>query len=349
MLLGYAAETGIPVDDKFRGAILKARIALDSGGMSEETAANFLAALTSLAASTKPVTAESLKECRNGEALKTIHSYGAIAISIAVVIVVISLLTFVSNRVSERIKTDIELANTLASKLAAELGPGPGTNNPSAEVTSTSESHIWFGANKLPVGVTERDVITDLQQFAATMRGIHGYAGLLNYFVFNAVTDPSEIRTNRMSMELTPGLPRLLAREFQEKVRVYQNVRYYGISVAERVSVFYGAIASCILPVLYALLGAGAYLLRSYEDQIKNRTYVRGDRNYARFLVAGIGGLVVGLFNVAQGVTISPFAVAFLVGYAADVFFTFLEGLLQSFRRGPASAPTPSAQSAAPK
>jgi len=36
--------------------------------------------------------------------------------------------------------------------------------------------------------------------------------------------------------------------------------------------------------------------------------------------------------------------VAFLVGYAADVFFTFLEGLLQIFKRAPggsgAAAPT---------
>src|ERR1043165_1455768 len=34
--------------------------------------------------------------------------------------------------------------------------------------------------------------------------------------------------------------------------------------------------------------------------------------------------LVVGQFNVAQGVAISPFAVAFLVGYAVDIFLPFL-------------------------
>jgi len=98
--------------------------------------------------------------------------------------------------------------------------------------------------------------------------------------------------------------------------------------------------------VLYALLGAGAYLLRMFEDQIKSRTLISGDRHVARFLIAGIGGLVVGLFsNVTQGISFSPFAVAFLVGYAADVFFTFLEGMLQIFKRGagkPGSQATPS-------
>jgi hypothetical protein len=80
------------------------------------------------------------------------------------------------------------------------------------------------------------------------------------------------------------------------------------------VTVYYGAIATCILPVLYALLGAEAYLLRLYEEQIKNRTFIASDRHLARYLIAGISGLVVGLFNVTQGVTISPFAIAFLAG-----------------------------------
>jgi hypothetical protein len=91
---------------------------------------------------------------------------------------------------------------------------------------------------------------------------------------------------------------------------------------------------------LYALLGASAYLLRLYEDQIKNRSYIGGGRNPAHLVVAGISGMVVGLFNnVTQGVAIGPFAEAFLVGYAVDVFFTFLEGLLQMFRKPQGNTP----------
>ena len=56
----------------------------------------------------------------------------------------------------------------------------------------------------------------------------------------------------------------------------------------------------------------------------------------ARFLIAGIGGAVVGLFNnftITQQPSIPPLAIAFLVGYAVDVFFAFLEGLLQAFTK----------------
>jgi hypothetical protein len=75
-----------------------------------------------------------------------------------------------------------------------------------------------------------------------------------------------------------------------------------------------------------------------------NHTYVPSHADSPRFLIAGIGGAVVGLFNsfvVSQSVTIPPLAIAFLVGYAVDVFFSFLEGLIRAFTRdkGGTSAP----------
>ena len=74
------------------------------------------------------------------------------------------------------------------------------------------------------------------------------------------------------------------------------------------------------------------------------KTYVSSSANSARFLIASIGGGVVGLFNsftVTQGASIPPLAIAFLVGYAVDVFFSFLEGLLQAFTRTKISGTSP--------
>jgi hypothetical protein len=110
------------------------------------------------------------------------------------------------------------------------------------------------------------------------------------------------------------------------------------------VSIFYGAMATCILPVLYALLGTCAYLLRSFSEEMRNRTFVPSHSDSARFLIAAIGGGVVGLFGnftINQGASISPLAVAFLVGYAVDVFFSFLEGLIQAFTKSKAGSNTP--------
>jgi predicted permease len=123
-------------------------------------------------------------------------------------------------------------------------------------------------------------------------------------------------------------------------------VRYFGQSLVDDVAVFYGAITTCILPVLYALLGTCAYLSRTFEQQIQARTYAPSVADAPRFLIAAIGGAVVGLFNnfaIGQGVSIPPLAIAFLVGYAVDVFFAFLEGTIQKFTTSRADASTPAA------
>jgi len=343
LLLGYATVSGIEVDDDVRDAVLAARMASDVGRVTEKVAAELLTALTALAACVRPVSADSLRASANLDGARaTIRFYGIMAGLVGGLIIVISLVTYFSSSVADKIKADIELANSLGSKLRSELGPSPSTIPEAAEPAPTftlgQADKIWYGASTPPAGLSDRDIIGDLQQFAATMREIDAYARQLKYFVFD-FDQPTSTRQPG-SLELKPGLDRRLSEELTMKVREYQGVRALGNSVQEKVTVYYGAIATCILPVLYSLLGAGAYLLRMYEDQIKTKTLVASNRHVARFLIAGIGGLVVGLFNnfTSQGITFSPFAIAFLVGYAADVFFTFLEGLLQIFRKGPGAS-----------
>jgi hypothetical protein len=347
LLLSHAAVSGIKVDAEVRDSVLQARIAHDAGKVTEQVAANLLSALTELAGNVLPVSAASLRASANLFSVrKTIRIYGITAVLVGCLIIFISLLTYFSSSVSDKIKSDIDLANGLASKLRSELGPSPTLATAATQTPPTlnlaQADKVWYGTETTPPGLSDREIIGDLQQFAATMREIDGYVRQLRFFVFDF--DDTKYARAKGTLELDAGLDLRLSEELTKKVAEYQHIRNLGNNVQQKVTVYYGAIATCILPVLYALLGAGAYLLRTFEDQIKSRTLIAGDRHMARFLIAGIGGLVVGLFNnfTTQGITFSPFAVAFLVGYAADVFFTFLEGLLQIFKRGaPGQAPAP--------
>lgn len=325
-LLGYAAEEGISVKAKVRDDILNARIA-DADKWSEQTASNVLSALTSLAAQLKPVTAESLKACAKQACIdSTIKSYKKVTIWLAPFIILFSLAAFITSAISERIGKDIGTANALAVKLGDEL-----------RSTLAQQSPAKGRTEILP---------RDLQEFAAIIRSIDARAWQLNLFVFYTIPDPFERTASdiwwkkrddalKQKFELPPGIPNF-TKATTDKIGVYQDVRYFAQSTREAVSTYIGALATCVLPVLYALLGACAYLLRSVEEQIKLRTFHRPDVHIARFLIAAIGGAVVGLFNnfnISQTATIPPLAIAFLVGYAADVFFLFLEGLLQTFTR----------------
>jgi len=328
-LLLYAAEAGIEVDDAVRDEILRARPAAHAGQPIASTA--LLNASTKLAAVVRPVSAASLQACADRkEVERTVRLYRLVALCLALIIIPITLITFVTSAISDAMQKDIELANTLAVKLSDQIGPPQ--NQPSGGIRGNPD--------KLPHGVREIDVIRDLQTLAATARAVDARARQLNWFVFRMVPDPFlSIRHDpeqvRRQFELPSDLPDL-SRALTERISAYQEVRYFGQSVRELISTVYGAIAVGILPVLYALLGAVAYLLRLYQQQVKNRTFTGSDNHMARFVIAAIGGGVVGLFKTftaSDTASISPLAIAFLVGYATDVFFSFLDSFVQTFNR----------------
>jgi hypothetical protein len=329
-LIRYAAEVGIDVKLDIRKHVAAARTAA-SGGWNEEHTVNLQCALTKLSARLKPVSGESLRACvATTKASRTIRNYRWVAIILGVFIIPFSVAAFIATVTCEAIRKDIEVANALAVTLTHELRPASADQRSSKATAMVDDSGLQLGEKQ----------IKDLQQFAATIRAIDARAAQLNLFAAYAVPDPyAHVRAGDGKMkavfELPAGLPNLSDAATQ-KIELYQDVRHFAQSVQEAVSTSFGAMASCILPMLYALLGACAYLLRSFEDQIKTRSFTGADKPTARFLIAGIGGLVVGLFGnfgAGHGATLPPLAIAFLVGYAADVFFSFLEGLLQTFSR----------------
>jgi len=381
-LLMYAAEIGKKVDETTRTSVLRAKGATSTGA-DDTVKANLLAALTTLAADMHPVTAESLRASCDSQTKPTIKRLRSWTWVLAVLIILFSAIAFVSSSLSSTIRSDITAANGLVVKLRAELGtelvPKGGTKD-----------------KPLPAGLNEGEVITDLQQYASTIRAIDARARQLNWFVFRAEWDPftqyrwqdnpsigaededkftrrqkellgatqqtqlspeqklrseQKLLLNQIHQEwlskkfqLTVGLPNM-PEDLDHLTDTYLEVRSFAQDILDRVSVFYGAFTTCLLPVLYALLGTCAYLLRCFEEEVRNKTFTLSSRAMsARLLVALIGGAVVGLFgnfNITQGASISPLAVAFLVGYAVDVFFTFLEGLLQAFTKGKNVRATP--------
>ena len=327
-LLKYAAEVGIDIDAETRSAVLHAR-AVPHSKWTEEMSANLLIALTSLAAKLKPVTAESIK-AYHSETRPTMQTYLAWAIFLAVIIIPFSILTFISSSISNQIHDDINIANGLVVKLHTELG---------------AEARPDIGSN---------EQLTDLQSYAAVVRAIYAHSRRLNTLLYPRVDIPLALRCNsgnatdnancvKQKFELPFGIKVADFPTARDQItETYQDVRYYAQNITTDVSTYYGAMNSCILPILYALLGTCAYLLRSFEDAMSTRTFTPSVANSARFVIAAIGGTVIGLFNgFTSQTTASPLAMAFLVGYGVEIFFSFLENLIRSFTRSIPSQSTP--------
>lgn len=97
---------------------------------------------------------------------------------------------------------------------------------------------------------------------------------------------------------------------------------------------------SYILPLLYGLLGASAYVLRTMAREIEEVTFsVESNRGYILRLALGtLAGLIVGWFIfLLPGQTflasISPFAIAFLVGYNIELLFSLMDNLIRKLSK----------------
>jgi len=91
-----------------------------------------------------------------------------------------------------------------------------------------------------------------------------------------------------------------------------------------------------LLPLLYGLLGSCLHVLRTLAASIERRTYVAGRLYQVRIYTGGLTGLVVAWFGVGGDAatplaSLTPFALAFLAGYSVELLFAFMDRLVSAF------------------
>ena len=93
------------------------------------------------------------------------------------------------------------------------------------------------------------------------------------------------------------------------------------------------AISTYMLPLLYGLLGAFAFVMRRLSAEIKALQFTEGSKtNYRlRLSLGALSGLVIGWFLSPDSLSIealSPLALAFLAGYSVELLFTIMDRLV---------------------
>ena len=88
------------------------------------------------------------------------------------------------------------------------------------------------------------------------------------------------------------------------------------------------------MPLVYGILGAATSVLRSLSKKIEDVTFSgdTGIQNLLRISLGALAGIVVGWFsfllpNAAGNFlgAVSPLAIAFLVGYNIELFFSLMD------------------------
>ena len=100
------------------------------------------------------------------------------------------------------------------------------------------------------------------------------------------------------------------------------------------------ALSVFLLPLLYGLLGACAYVLRSLTVEIRTYTYRNQSdiRFRLRLYLGALSGFAVAWFvnsktapTLAESIT--PLALAFLAGYSVEIVFAAMDALIDTFSK----------------
>lgn len=101
------------------------------------------------------------------------------------------------------------------------------------------------------------------------------------------------------------------------------------------------SISKYLLPLLYGLLGACVYVLRTLSQEIKNLVYTQESdiRFQLRIYLGALAGLAIGWFvteRSAPGVlqSVTPIALAFITGYSVELMFSAMDTIIDAFTRG---------------
>jgi len=114
-LLNYAVEAGIELDADIAQRIIAAK-RLGPAIWDGPDAGALIAAITKLAAKLQPVTAETLRACRE-DAPGAIRGYKRVVYALAAIIIPLSIYSFVCTAISNSITADLSTANNLVTTL----------------------------------------------------------------------------------------------------------------------------------------------------------------------------------------------------------------------------------------
>src|SRR6516162_595586 len=297
-LLNYAVQNSKAVSSDVVLGVTRASAAYENQAMTPEIAAEFWTSFSRLADIIKPVTVESLSPVCQTIAEQERRRYSIWSIILLLIILPVSIASFATSSII----TELEQKAEMICK-----------REPDLKCASPALSGI-------PAGYPADAALNNPIDLKATIE--------LMYFRLRWL---DRLLLYQYSIE---GLDKVfghgaLAGDFQAAI-------YFGRDLKERADLGYGVLAGYILPVLYAMLGAVAYGLRDLSDNVTARTFLPSSRirSRVRFRLAILAGVVVGLFaDFTKGISLSPLALAFLIGYSVEIFFSFLDAIVEAAKK----------------
>lgn len=158
-------------------------------------------------------------------------------------------------------------------------------------------------------------------------------------------SDIAKMSRDNNSKDLIENKRRQLSLLVQQEAQYKEDEKKLSETLSQRASQSVLAIFSeYLLPLLYGLLGALAYILRTLTTEIQQVTYTSSSnvRYRLRWPLGMLAGVTIGWFfdpkTLEGAAAITPLGLAFLAGYSVELLFTGLDRIVGAFTGGQGAA-----------
>lgn len=369
VLLTYAAHHKVAPESELIKILLDAKNALEENTWSPVLEADFWRAYTILSQAVKPATIQSLKDSFPNpnsrrawwriipRARLMVHVYRGITVLVLIVLVV----TQIYWLIGAGLVSKIDALNTEKQDIVQQLANQEQAAEPSVENPITPP-RIKTTQQKERIELIDKELEMNYngllgwsqiwQQFLAGDETFEGKNVILNqqlvqekiYRLQRRVETDTRLHASLSDPAQRADLAARIAQNDQEKTRLQQRLdaeklEYTRIITKTPSEFALEVLQNYLLPLLYGLLGAAIYALRSLTTEIENLTYEIGDDiEYGlRMALGALGGLGIGWFlapkDLAGFQSVSPLALSFIVGYNIDMLFSLMDRFIEGFSK----------------
>ncbi len=333
LLLQHASSNGLlPLDGDAAqqstrtmiNDLVTAQEAARSGEVPQHVVIAFWVAYAQLAAVLRPVNAASLAACKK----MSLAGLKLCSTALVAMVIVFSIFLFMSNSTLSDTSELIDQQNAAALTLWSDL---------QMLASETGQGTARGGGDPQSEAIIAERTFSDMVEFSRKNAWLLQTASRLNgwftpWWIRLSIDDVSfngEGKDRLDHLNVPPGLSTVaqIKEEAINQIKAYQNIREFALALYKIDTLIYSSLSTYALPTIYALLGAFLYGFRLYSRLIRRMEYRPSAAHSARYFIAAIAGLVVGLFGslLPKSLALPPLAIAFLVGYAVEAFFSRLD------------------------
>ncbi len=336
-LIRFASENGMAIPEELIKTIIDSADKLGTDQWSADQECAFWNSVCELSQKVSPVTIESINATleptrSKSKAGKETSLFSWITIAILVILIVCQIYWVIGNNVTsaiykllekqQQIYTDIYIMENKLLSIDSDLKKISENNisldNPEKQVALFYDNKA---ARIKPLNSQREDLLRKIEgkklEKARKKNFLDANSSILESWIDWVLFDNSDT----------------LMRKKPENADNFQTE--YQLTLASSII---QAMSSYFLPMLYGLLGACAYILRTLFKDIRHITFhgASGISYRLRMPLGMLSGVAVGWFFKAEALSfgiasIQPLAIAFLAGYSVELLFTAMDKLIGAF------------------